>query len=491
MVVNHFAALPNELIYHIFSEVADLNAEPPSSTKFTDDPSPELTRNDHQPIKVLSLVCRRWRVIVLPELFKHSRVSLNCAPQWLRLCPSVGRHLRQLSLKSARASKLLCDIQALESRQLNQATVVPEYFDALTLFEYVSQEDGNILRDVPSQYLHWIPSQRGNVGLFLKFIEDYQLTARVKSLVVYTEQEVGQHRKDDEELLAIKETTALWRNIFKCINPSSIVIAAPPSTMAALASSREDSDDTWAFEMPLHYLCLSTLSPHESVFTGTSRPYSSSSQASVLIGTSPNKTFAIKPSSPRSPTCLLNMRRWRHIRYNEGTMIKGYSHYEYQWKAPPRILPVILLWLSKEPTHSPQTPQILSIEYTSLFPYKDHINIIAGILPSLRSLQYFDVKLASTKMLDDKMKVGRAQMGDVWQNWKDSYDVIWRKWLGAAPVGAMLRSRDVEEGERLVRSIRKRLHCERLEKTLVGQKVIQVLREETDEGRWVRIGESE
>jgi hypothetical protein len=488
MAVNYFAALPNELIHHIFSEVADFNAEPPSSTKFTNEPSPELTRSIHQPIKVLSLVCHRWRQIVLPELFRNSRVTLNCAHQWLRLCPGVSRHLRRHSKRSSRASELFSDIQAMESRQLNKVTEGPEYFDAPLSFEYISEED-DILMNVPRQYLHWIPSPRGNVESYLKFIKDYGLTSKVKSLVVYTEQEMEQHRKDAEDLLAIRETTALWRNVLTYINLSRIVIAAPPSTMATLASSREDSGDTWAFEMPLHYLCLSTISPHEGLFTETSPPLTNSSRASISPISYPSPALTSKPSSPRSPTCLLNMRPWRHISYNEGTMIKGYSHYEYQWKTPPKILPVILLWLSKEPAHSPQTPRILSIQYTSLFPYKDHINYIAGILPSLHSLRYFDVKIASTKMLDDKEKVGRAQMGDVWQNWKDSYDVIWRQWLRAAPVGAMLRSRDVDEGDRLVGSIRKRVQCERLEKTLVGQRVIKVLKEETEEGRWVRIGD--
>jgi hypothetical protein len=468
----NIVALPTELIRQIFSTVANFDAPPPSAEKFCEEPSPELTRSTNKPMKALSWVCHRWRDIILPELFKYSRVSLNCDSQWLSLSAELAQHLQ--CDRSARARDLIREIQATQAHQL--ITAMP--------FKYIAPGD-EYMQKIPCNHYHWVPSSRGNVDSFLQFIEKYELTSRVKSLVVYTEQEVERYRENIEEVLAVREIATMWRNVFHCIDPERVVIAAPPSTLAALASSREDSMDTWAFEMTLHYLCFSTTSPYEDLLAESTRPLSSASAVSGSASTPPSPTSVVK-----SPTCILNMRRWRDIAYNEGTMIKGYSHYEYQWKCPPRILPVILLWLSKEPATSPHTPQILSVQYTSLFPYTEHINTIARILSSLPSLRYFDVKLASTKLLDDKMIVGRAQMSDVWSNWKDSYRFIWSCWLRTAPVGTIFRSRDVDEGSHLAASIWKRLPTEEWEQTVVGQRLVKILRRDEEEGTWVRIADA-
>jgi hypothetical protein len=465
----NIVALPAELIVQIFSAVADFDAPSPSAEKFCDEPSPELTRCTNKPMKVLSLVCHRWRDIMLPELFRYSRVSLNCDSQWLSLSTELAQHLQ--GDRSVQATKLISEIQATQSHLL--ITEMP--------FKYIAPGD-EYMQKLPCNHYHWVPSSRGNVDAFLQFIEKYELTSNVKSLVVYTEQEMERYREDIEEVLAVREIATMWRNVFHCIDPERVVIAAPPSTLAALASSREDSMDTWAFEMTLHYLCFSTISPYEHLFPESSRPSSSTSTPSGSRSTPPSPTSIVK-----SPTCILNMRRWRDIAYNEGTMIKGYSHYEYQWKCPPRILPVILLWLSKEPAISPQTPQILSVQYTSLFPYTEHVNTIARILSCLPSLRYFDVKLASTKLLDDKIIVGRAQMSDVWSNWKDAYRCIWSSLLRTAHVGTIFRSRDVEEGAHLAISIQKRLLTEELEQTAIGQRHVPILRRDGD--MWVRVAD--
>jgi hypothetical protein len=483
---DYFLRLPNELIHLIFSYVADLIAEPPSSTKFHDEPTPELTRNAHQPVKLMSLVCHRWRYILLLDLFKYSRVSLNCDAQWLGLSPSLAQYFRKHQPRSTRATQLLFEIETTETRRLTTGAVKSSDFEAPMSFEYVSPED-SYLNNVSSEHYRWIPTSRGNVASFLKFVEENELSSKIKSLVVFTEREMSLDKSDAHIVLAEREACALWRSIFKQITLPRIVVAAPPSTMAILASSREDSPDTWAFEMSLHYLCFSTTPISEGFQNEIERPSSSNSQTSTsTVASSDPKQFSTfsAQTSPKSQSALHNTRPWRHLAYNEGTMINGYSHYEYQWKTPPKVFPTLLLWLSKEP-RSPHSPQITSIEYTSLFPYHEHITYISWTLASLRNLQYLDIKFASPSLLDDPERLGKAQMGDVWANFKESYKAIYEYWLKKARVGTVLNSRDMGVGQKLSESIRKRVRCMKQEKTMVGLRMVIVLRERA-EGVWVR-----
>lgn len=226
--------LPNELIQHIFDNVTDFTAAPPSVAKFTAEPSPSLTVNPVHPIKQMSLVCRRWRAHLMQELFKYTRVSLDCESQWL--CPSP--------------SETVCD--------------------------------------------------------YLQFVKESNLQTKIDSLVVYTEHSIASQRQNVEETRIIRATASLWKTIFGCFSPPRLVISAPPSTMASLASSIEDSDDTWAFEMPLHYLCFSREAANSTPVSPSTKSPSYSSSAFVS---------EIQP--------------WTHLAYNEGTMLTGYAHYEW------------------------------------------------------------------------------------------------------------------------------------------------------------------
>jgi hypothetical protein len=232
--MNFINNLPDELIQHIFDNVANFTASPPSVANFAGEPSPALTTNPDRSIKHMSLVCRRWRIHLLHDLFKYTRVSLGIHPSWLHVSPPV------------------------------------------------------------------------EVDDFLKFVAENALQSKIRSLVVYTEHTVPSQRQNIEETSIIRGTVALWRAIFSCISPPRLVISAPPSTMAFLASSIEDSDDTWAFEMPLHYLCLAR------------------DDTSSL----PLRPVPKLPSS-NSSAFVSEMQPWTHLSYNEGSMLTGYAHYEW------------------------------------------------------------------------------------------------------------------------------------------------------------------
>ena len=95
-------ALPNELLAQIASH---LESQPPSITKFNHEPSADLaysyTEINTKPLESLSLVSWRWRKVVLPILFRFTRIALDKEPQWVpmdaRLVDSMQLQLSSLS----------------------------------------------------------------------------------------------------------------------------------------------------------------------------------------------------------------------------------------------------------------------------------------------------------------------------------------------------------------------------------------------------------
>lgn len=64
--------LPNELIDHIF---AFLDGEPLSTREFLQLPRLDWTESSNHPLKTISQVSHRLRFIILPRLYKHSRLN--------------------------------------------------------------------------------------------------------------------------------------------------------------------------------------------------------------------------------------------------------------------------------------------------------------------------------------------------------------------------------------------------------------------------------
>src|SRR5262245_57412852 len=90
--------LPNELLMHIASH---LDSTPPSIARFAHEPSANFTSSDDASLKSLSQVSWRWRKIVLPILFRYSRIPLDKNPQWVpidaRILDNMQSQLTKLS----------------------------------------------------------------------------------------------------------------------------------------------------------------------------------------------------------------------------------------------------------------------------------------------------------------------------------------------------------------------------------------------------------
>lgn len=384
------ARLPDELLLHIFGYNADLDGDPPSVSHILFEPSDEFTRREYQPLKTLSLVCPRWRRILFPDVFRCSRVNMSKEPRWLCLCSSHEEEIMDL--------------------------------------KYVEEDDSHLL-SLPNEYLHWLPSMRGEVATFIEFVKENGLQADIKSLVLQADQEMTPHPTAIERATIIQEANLLWMTFMDTFSLGRLVIAAPPSTMAALTSTR-DSPESWTFEMPLHYLCFcldawktkGPASPSHPEFQGSNTP-----------STSPTRCVQERPH---------NIRPWTKLTYNEGTMLPGYAHYEWTFNRPPFVLPILLNVIRHDLSHE-SYPNITSLTYISNFPFSDHVKEVAEQLKHFKHLKEVKIKFAEPNFLDDgNERLGRGQMSDVWKEWEDSYKNIIHHFLEPATPGTSVEFLD-------------------------------------------------
>lgn len=399
-----FPGLPDELIVHIFSFL-DLTGEgPPSVTKFHQEPSLQLTSASSTPLKTLATVCRSWRRILLPQLFEYSRIRLPCASRWLIFSENLLHYCRH-NIRG-RPGRTENEDDIIRSLELFVDGSVPLSSGPNALPLRLIRPDDSFLRKVPEQFRKWTPSVNGPVGDYLEFVKRNKITQYVKSLVILSRNSMD----EVSEVMfncATREVEKLWRMIFTVLEPSRVVLVAPPTTMSLLTDSRMGTNEAWAFAMPLHYLEFSN-------------PRS--------LDAGPN-TPGHRPKSPSSPyrLCLHNFRSWTHLSYNEGSSVPAYAQYEYFNKTPPRVLYYILLWMTKELSHSNATG-LESFKLVSIFPFARHVRYTLDPLTKMKELKHLELKLApdpDSNILDD-WRMGKADRKDCWREFNSAYSNVVR-----------------------------------------------------------------
>lgn len=126
---------------------------------------------------------------------------------------------------------------------------------------------------------------------------------------------------------------------------------------------------------------------------------------------------------------LVHARLWTHIALNEGSFLRGYGTYEYFERGPPSLI------YSIKQCFKPHTHQLLgpvgvrvlaavrSFTYTGIFPFSNHVDF----LDMLHDLDELDCQFAphlGSNILDDKARVGRAELEDCWQELFSAYYAI-------------------------------------------------------------------
>ncbi|XP_014559085.1 hypothetical protein COCVIDRAFT_35607 [Bipolaris victoriae FI3] len=385
-------SLPNELLSQIASQ---LHQEPPSITKFTHEPSEHLTQSELTPLKTLSLVSWRWRKIVLPILFRYSRIPLDDEPQWVPLDARLVDSMQEQLTKLSNHEFVIYTKLRSKFKSSSGFAFKPAMDDVLVNLCRI-QEGDEFLKSVPN--ILWLPHLPKTFTDFCRFVAHYTLKHHIKSVVVHTNKEYKLSHVSAAEAPLARGVTDIWTQIFSHLEPTRIVVAAPPSTMAGLLDSPMRSNDVWAFEMKMHYV--------------------------ELIQAEPPRTAHMQENCRTWGSALIHQRPWYHMGYNEGSSIAAYSTYEYHLKQPPRILFHLLIRLFRE---TQPCCNMTSFSFTGVFPFAANITSIVRALHRIPTVNRISVQLApgpENNVLSDGKRRGRAQSSDFWLEWRESYKVI-------------------------------------------------------------------
>lgn len=423
MCSNGLLALPNELLIQIATHLA-IGA--PSVNKFSHEPSSELTNSDSTPLKNLSQVSWRWRKIVVPILFTYARVTLDTNRQWVPLDARLIESMQgQLSTLSNHEFMIYTKMRS--KFKSSSAFAFDQSFDDILINLCRIQEGDEFLQSSPT--ILWLPHLRKSFSDFVRFISQYKLKQHIKSIVVHSDIEYELRHVSTADAPLARAVTEIWSQVFSCLEPTRVVVAAPPSTLAGLLDTQMLSSDAWAFDMKMHYVELLQASPLRlDHMSSRCRPWN---------------------------TALIHRRPWTHLAYNEGSSITAYSTYEYHLKQSPKMLYLILMRLAKE---AEPCCNITSFSFTGVFPFATNVTGIIRALHRIPTLRNITFRLApgpENNLLSEPGRLGRAQSGDFWLEWTESYKVI-ASYLGVFDFddGAEFRSgdctsatltRDVEE----------------------------------------------
>ncbi|KAK4982566.1 hypothetical protein LTR66_009206, partial [Elasticomyces elasticus] len=405
------AFLPEELQLLV---IDILDVEPPSWSKIDQEPSLALTDSADTPLKALSCASKHFRRLVMPVLFRCSRVRLDRTP-WLRPQYGLVEHEARLELydhalhwaevdrrthwkdSGFAAGDAFTRSAWSADHQRRRATGVAGARSAKSVYLLYNQDSSssngrgltmsvrrsgngddndtpvyNGFWDTrPQQARYWLPILYSASQLFLRFVVGHEIKDCIKSLVVYTDEALetapGAYPHYQLEVdHCWQGSAAFWHDLLSVVNPSRLTILASPVELACLVNCSISTVHEWAFsDMDFHILSL-----HQNT---------SSRSLSQLQPYNPHHAIPYSYSAVASAS-ILHARPWHHAALNEGSFLKAYATYEYFERGPPSVIYSIKTFLHGLSHDQPNTSPILSphhsidsFAYTAIFPFANHI----------------------------------------------------------------------------------------------------------------------
>jgi hypothetical protein len=443
MASTSFGHLPEELQLYIFTH---LDSTPPSEQQNRHEPSLSLTTSNHQlHLKNISLVSHRWRRIILPVLFRHARLHLNPLPRpkWenCRACWAYSSEHWATSLNRTSAQS---DIAAYHRSR-------PVGDDTLDVVASDSWNRNDRLGTASA--LSWESRFYHRSHDFTHFVRQHDLA--VDSFVLFTGKLLHQTGRFPHRAPAaadrFKASAVLWQRLLSVMDPSRVVILAPPAELSYLANVAVDLFGEWAFsDMDFHILELAMSSPLDT--PDPQRRSSCGLSPQALRRRTTEEDFQLDSLCYAPPgegtiahASIMRLRPWIHLGLNEGSFLRAYGTYEYFERGPPSIIYSIKNCLAtatpgadarqtgparqpegqanahrSAPAMSHPLHAIRSFSYTAIMPFASHLDF-TGLLPQLTSL---DLQLApqpTSKILHDKSRLGRAELEKCWQEFFAGY----------------------------------------------------------------------
>ncbi|KAG7289934.1 hypothetical protein NEMBOFW57_006311 [Staphylotrichum longicolle] len=356
-------ALPPELLRQIFS---DLDGPAPSEIRLHDQPVGDMLRDSQCVLKNISLVSRRWRVIVMPLLFRHVVWALEHCDQLLAKPSGHGHPADQVAvLAFLRANDL--------ARHVQSFTVIV---------------CGGMTPVIPPMPASTAPSPTASV-------------------ISYSE-----------------DNDWLWDMLFSVMDPLRLTLITSPQNLARLlgCSIFVGDADFFATGERLHILSLAR---DDRSLNVPPRP-SVSKNASQTTG---NTSRCLPGNQAPAPHALVTIRPWTRLLLNENSSICVYRTYHYFHRRPPSILSHMLYGWEDTPGRAFMIPPtVASLSYVAIFPLVSQLRQLVQHLP--RGVEHLYLQLVPrNNILLDKHEMYHVQPPDLWLERSDCYELVMRKLL--------------------------------------------------------------
>lgn len=418
------SSLPEELQLLVLDF---LDSPPPSSSRLRQEPCLALTDSADRTLKCVSLISKRWRRLVLPTLFKYTRLRLDKPPLagW-NACPACDESAIANGINHTAGPLGLGDIDQYHIDMVSASR--PQRVTDLQFGQTEAETyggDPSAAAALPSTTFTWISRFYHAVRAFIEFLQDNDLTTMVDNFVLYTDRmlEAKLHRFPHEAAdkdWRFPASAAFWAHLLAVIDPSTITILAPPLDLACLTNCAVDTFGDWAFgEMDYHVLTLR--------------------QTKLGHVTTALPTYASLRSNPISypsiaTSSVLNLRPWNHLGLNEGPFLKAYGTYEFFERGPPSLVYSIKDSIIRRPRRAPNSDQghqsdtfvvqplwnLASLDYTAIFPFSNHADF-SSILHQISHLSLQLAPGAESNILNDRARLGKADLADCWTELLTTY----------------------------------------------------------------------
>lgn len=344
---------------------------------------------------------------MLPILFRYSRIPLDPEPQWVTIDRPVLDDMQgQLATLSNHEHEIY---QEMRRR-----------FESVTIDFCHTQDGDDFLRSEPK--VLWLPHLSKEFSDFQRFVTQYTLKLHVKSIVLCTDKECKLGHEVTKTKVLKRVVSELWSEIFALLEPTRLVVAAPPTTLAGLSESLMLTPDDWAFEMKMHYL--------------------------ELLQYEPLRVEHMQAKCRPWGLPLVHKRPWYHLGYNEGSSVPAYNTYDFHHKQSHHILTLILRRLAKE---AQACCNIMSFSFIAVFPLAAHVAQVVRALQRIPTVNRIHFQLApglENSLMSDKERMGRAQHTDLWQQWREGYTALARDYKEYECMdGAEIWARDWDTGQ--------------------------------------------
>ena len=318
-------------------------------------------------------------------------------------------------------------------RSSHEGTVVPEKLQV-----NVSTTTEVFERPDEAATAAWAPRFYHTLQDFLEFFETSGITSSVRSVVVLTQRmlegKLSSSPHDDAPRdWRYPAAAAFWQHMFSLVDPDRVLLIAPPTELACLTNAAIDTFGDWYVllckfilrKRPTKECPCRAFGDMDFHILELRQERKKTRHLTELLDYSKLSSFPPQPHS-FARSSLLHFRPWTHVSLNEGSFLKAYGTYEFFERGPPSLVYSIKQCLEPVSHHGKghmgarSLPKLCSFTYTAIFPFSNHADFV-DMLPHLEEL---DLQLApdpQSGILDDKERIGKAQLQDCWQELLSAY----------------------------------------------------------------------